>query len=386
MFCGFTPGDTASRVQLIKRLQTAIPDLKVFVHCLTVLCYYEIGFDATLVDLYSYYATIGLGMPNPKLRAAAIWVLGILYPVASFAIDEVFPRVADIALSDSWWEVSAHTLTLCGLILERDPTSPTAKRALEVVTSIFGPKSSMVLRRWGLVTLSRGSASGGIFAETYLDTLLSLSPDNRSYLIGADQDGGVALAPLVSTTGLSFEMRPVTDTWYPLPIAKALLRRIADEDEPRDRLTSHELELLCVCITSTTDKGGNGAAGMRENPLDSDWMDVFETLKDFIYVALCDPASCQSATGIILSYVMGSSLGGSVLLDGKLFGAWKLLFPQDGKVDEECKDAIYSMLVDLFTSGPSFDVLALKAIEGFETLHRVNYVVSGFMKLKQQYA
>ncbi len=83
---------------------------------------------------------------------------------------------------------------------------------------------------------------------------------------------------------------------------------------------------------------------------------------------------------------MGSSLQGSVLLDGKIHGALRLLFSQDGVVDETCKAAVYGMLVELFTSGPTYDVIALEFIEGFETQFRVNYVVSGFIKLKQQYA
>ena len=383
-FCGFTPEDTASRVQLCKRLQSSIPDLKVFVHCLTILAYYENRFDDTLVDLYSYYATIGLSMPNPKLRAASIWVLGLLHPVAAYTIEEIFPRVASVALSDSWWEVSAHSLTLCGLIIERDPESEVGKKALEVVDALFSTRASIVLRRWGLVTLSRGTASGGRFTDTYLDTLLSLSPSMRRQLIASPSgdSGGDGLSDsLISTTGLPFDMQPITGTWYPLPLAKAMLRRIASEEEPRDRLTPSELELLCACITSTTER-----AGPKETPLDADWLDIFETLKHFVYVALCDPESCQAATGVLLSYVMASPLGGNVLLEGQFYGALKLLFPQDGNVDETCKAAVYAMLVELFTSGPSYDVIALKAVEGFEVQHRVNYVVSGFMKLKQKYA
>ena len=44
------------------------------------------------------------------------------------------------------------------------------------------------------------------------------------------------------------------------------------------------------------------------------------------------------------------------------------------------------MFVELFNSGPSADSMALRAIEEFEMQFRVNYVVSGFMKLRQKYA
>ena len=114
----FTPSDTQSRVQCIKRLQTIVTDLGAFVHCLTILAGEETRLDDLLLDLYLYYGSIGLGMASPKLRAGTVAMLATLFPVAENMITPMFGQLVTLAGSDKWWEMHAHLLTLCGALLE----------------------------------------------------------------------------------------------------------------------------------------------------------------------------------------------------------------------------------------------------------------------------
>jgi hypothetical protein len=371
----FAPEDTSSRIQLIKRLQAVIPDLKIFIHCLTILAYHEKRFDSTLIDLYTYYATIGLGMANPKLRAASVWVLSIVYDSAKNVVMNILPNVLTMAMSDTWWEVHAHTLTLCGLVLEESAHA----ECVSAVSVLFNSSVSNVIKQWGLVTLARGTAAEGEFCDTYLATLLSIDDEERKYLIGLSPSKG-SMARLVSTTGLPFDVRPVTTNWYALAVARALLRHIATAENPRERLSCPEMDVLSSTVMSIAEK-----AQMSECPLQEGWLDVFETLKDFIFVALCDPSCCHAAASILLNYTMYSQLQADVLMDGRLYGAMKLIFPQEGAVDETCKEAVTNLFIEMFQSGATYDSLALRCIEAFEQQYRVHYVVSGFIKVKQKY-
>ena len=94
----FSPHDTLSHVQCIKRLQSIIPDLQTFIGCLTIMATLETNLDAALLDLYLYYATIGLGMPSPRLRAGSAAVLSALYPLSEGMISPLLPQLKDLAI------------------------------------------------------------------------------------------------------------------------------------------------------------------------------------------------------------------------------------------------------------------------------------------------
>jgi hypothetical protein len=64
----FAPNESQSHVQCIKKVQSIITDLPTFVQCLAILSALETSFDEMLIDLYSYYSCIGLGLPSPKVR------------------------------------------------------------------------------------------------------------------------------------------------------------------------------------------------------------------------------------------------------------------------------------------------------------------------------
>ena len=260
--------------------------MKTFIHCLTVLAYNDSDIDDTRREFYIYYATMGLAMPNPKLRASCIWTLAILYPLAPQEIIPLMPELCTFAETETWWEVHAHILSLCGLILESlSPGSPATSQAqemaLSVVTKLFTPRSSSVLKNWGLATLARGTSIGGEFADIYLETLLSIKPDERSFLLG-EAPKGSRPATLISSTGLPFAIDPIIYDWYPLSIARALLNHIASS-EGRQQLLPEEMQIFATCVSSactTSDQLGD----TKENPLEDEWLDIWSSLSDFVFV------------------------------------------------------------------------------------------------------
>lgn len=64
----FLPNETQYHVQCIKKLQVLLIDMNIFIHCLTILAILETKLNNLMLDLYIYYANIGLSLSNPKLR------------------------------------------------------------------------------------------------------------------------------------------------------------------------------------------------------------------------------------------------------------------------------------------------------------------------------
>jgi hypothetical protein len=85
----FQSNETYARVQCIRRLQLATtPDASAFIYCLAVLAADESLVSDTLIDLYCYYASVGIGMSCPKLRSASVSILTSLlaHPQATLMV------------------------------------------------------------------------------------------------------------------------------------------------------------------------------------------------------------------------------------------------------------------------------------------------------------
>lgn len=63
------------------------------------------------MDLYSYYAVIGLGSPSPQLRAASLSILHSLSVAAPGVVLGLLPRLLELR-DDTWWEVRAAAAAL----------------------------------------------------------------------------------------------------------------------------------------------------------------------------------------------------------------------------------------------------------------------------------
>jgi len=114
----FCSNDIPSHIQCIKRLQAVLPQIADFIHCLTILATQESVIDASLLDLYVYYATIGLSSASPKLRSGSLAVLAALLPQkqvgAADIVISMVPQLVQLSRQETWWEIQAHLLSLAG--------------------------------------------------------------------------------------------------------------------------------------------------------------------------------------------------------------------------------------------------------------------------------
>jgi hypothetical protein len=409
----FSPHDTLSHVQCIKRLQAIVPDLRVFICCLTILATLETELDVSLLDLYQYYATIGLGMPSPRLRAGAAAVMSSLYPLAGGMISPMLPQLKSIASTETWWEMHAHLLTLCAAILdpripfnryEMDPAtdegagvrvrSEDEECALEMIDIIFTPSSSKTVQQWGLVTLARVTAYGDEVSMKFLDVIQAVDDDSRRFLLDlGEQKSDVRKIMLPSSTGVDFVLEPIVSRINPLVIARAIESKIISDR--LERLDPGLVQTLLAVVKASAQRGsvqsvvrrGNSSADNDESEitLDGPWLDIYHSLKDFILVALCDARCAEDAAGILIEYILRSPTQDGIIADNKFLNTLRLVYPVDGKGDITCQSSLEAFFEHVYYLGDYYAAAVVNTIELFAKNYTGNYEVSNLQKLLKDF-
>lgn len=404
----FSPENTVSHIQCIKHLQVVISDIKVIIHCLTILATYENKVDISLLDMYMYYATIGLGMQSPRLRAGAVAVISTLYNQAGEIVSPMLPQLSALAEQETWWEIQAHLLTLAGHVLQahcpdgleisdrdNDSLSLDEECALNIVYRLFRQNSNKNIRIWGVFAVAPGVGHDDKLANHYLDVLLTVSSNDRRKLLGLYNESTDVCITLPSSSGIDFEVRNVLALWNPMAVARAIESKVISEK--LERLDSGLMEILHSCVKGGADLGSpeslhkpisTSSAGSEvfETTLNGKWVELFNSLKDFILVGLCDPECTQDAASIIAFYVLKSPLQDSVLLDNKLLGALRLLYPVDGTGHAGCQATAESLLRQIFYFSEYFGAVVINAIEIFSKNFLTNYEMSNLPTLLREFS
>lgn len=394
----FSPHDTLSHVQCIKRLQAIIPDLQTFVSCLTIMATLETNLDASLLDLYLYYATIGLGMPSPRLRAGSAAVLAALYPLSEGLVSPLLPQLQALAASETWWEMRAHLLTLSSFILgssaasSRDPATeedarvvgPDDEAAISIVDDIFSARENSSIRQWGLVSLARALGYSDAVSARYLEVLLSLDSDTRKFLLNLDQpDDAIRKISLPSSTGMAFVIEPIASRINPLCLIRALESLIIKEK--LERLDLGMMQTLHACLV-TVSRFAADSEGDEAGAIKGPWLDIYAGLKDFILVGLCDSECVSDATGILSQYIRFSVLKESVVGDNKFLNTMRLVYPSDThKSDVTCQRTLEGFFADIFYTNENNAAAVVNTIEIFAKNYSTNFEISNLGSLLKQF-
>lgn len=434
----FTPADTQSHVQSIKRLQTMVIDLDAFIHCLTILATQETTLDDLMIDLYIYYANIGLSMPNPKLRAGTIAMLSSLLPKAEHLVIPLLGQLEQLAEHETWWETRAHLLSFCRAILDNNANKKMDRDSRDgrvdhrgsnyynevqeeskygdnggssssipevmasvarIMGSIFHPEMPENIRMWGLVSLASSTFYSEEIVDSCLKVLRSLKDDNRKFLLNLltnDQtEGNKKRGPsdtyrkidLPSSSGIPFILQPITTSWDSPSIVTAILQSVTGEGAS-DRLATSDMQTLHACVKCAESVSGGNESPM---PLDGIWLDFYSKMKDFVIVALCDSECALSAVGVLSCYIFSSSLGEKILSEGRFTGVLRLLYPTTVSTLKAnlttCQFITESFLKNVFTAGKRYEVATHSLISQFAKNYPTQYEKApGLQRLLKEFA
>ncbi len=409
----FSPPSAHAHVQCIRRLQTAVPDLSMFVSCLSILSTMETQLDAVLVDLYSYYASIALGMCSPKVRAGAVLTLQSIASFDPAIVAANIPTLEELVDPDKcggvvWWELQVNTIAFCGKFLkiqkdkewnegslkERRPEgksnyssqdkSENEQRIAEACIScehiLFKLLDNNALSPM-ILLLSTVDLAGTVgysdeFDRLYTDLLNRITdPAKLQFILGLDlpvpinEDLPTISLPIASSTGLPCIITPVIEMWNPHAIASTVEALAVDEST--DQLSLFDLQLLQSAVLSQVNYSSRSGSMSEDDyyfSLDSHWIGTFKNCKRFIFVAFCDPIRAGHAAAVVSLYLFHSELKESILSDPSFTNTFKLLYGTDSTFvanDQtlDCQSIFEQFLRGTFSAGSPYNAAVVHALQ-----------------------
>lgn len=365
----FVAPDITSHMQCIKRLQGLLDDLTAFLHCVTTLVFLEPEFDDSLLDLYMYYCVISMAQPSPTLRAASVAMLSATLPQQPEMLGQYAQQLLSMAKQDPWWEVQAQLLVLCGALVPMLPNDPTLH---EIIDTVFHSQALVAVRKVGLWALSDATAHVPKIVAAYTEVLLSLPSTDRMAMLALG--GGLPLSPVMGVAAANLELTPITSSsWDAFAVASELQRLIVEP--PLEHLEVEHVQTLAACVNSQ-------CASSTDSPLlTQQWTELFDSLRDYVFVALCDPDCVVHAVSLLEHFAFQSQLRDAVLREGQFLGILKLLH-SEGVSDADCQVHVVSLLRNLHDRGHPYDATVVDVLDQFAKSNPSEFAGSPLSQLR----
>jgi len=306
-----------SHLAVLRAVKEAIERLPVYIACLSYFVHLEVSaglLNEHLMEHYMYYALVALQSPQPRIRVAG---LSILVKVTSSSQEHSASVLAHLPhfislVSDSWWEVQAQLLLLASNLLVytaaaqqsqqqpaeaiETPLDEAVEALLTVVSTLMDTRASKNVIQVGLCALARNLEAYPSLISNYVTLLVKQPPALRSRLLAPDEDkenDGPGFAPrrlgyVLGTASCVYEEWNVATVWP----AAAVCRTMAEQAEAA-QLNTFEPEHMQIVISCLPEPGTN---------LGEEWLEVFEKVKPFLFVALIDPGLHPLAADVVFRF------------------------------------------------------------------------------------
>jgi hypothetical protein len=204
----------------------------------------------------------------------------------------------------------------------------------------------------------------------FLNLLKSMTNNDRMFFLGFEtasssnnddqlssskhninkQDQSKLRIELPNSTGALFELKDITSTWNATSIVSYV------ESKPTspafDRLGLFDVQVLRACYSSIIEDAKR-SQGNDElvNALDNGpWLRIYQTLKDYLFLALCD-TDCSVDTAAIFSFILyNSSIREKLFQDNKFTGALRLLYPAENTGPTSMQLVLETLFRDTMTN------------------------------------
>lgn len=403
----FTPSFSEAHVQCIKRLQNLVTDLHVFINCLAILAIQEDALDELLLDLYSYYATIGLGAPSPKLRANCLAMLSALLPEGELIVANSLKSLADGLSHNSWWEEMFQAIALSGQYLSiqfRKDKMITDKSSQnqelgehEVATEAVRVCKKILLETINLEEISNDLALWTIQSigpavgydkdinSFFFSLLHKLNDDDLQFILGLNHKNECRNINLRSSTGVPYKIQHITSTMNSLGIAK-MLESMTLENAAISSLNNVQLQLLQASLATRVENCNNSSSS-----LSGQWLEIYQNLKSFILSGFGDSSTAVTVVEILTIYLFYSELKEAIFNDSKFMGIIKMLYcgDSDTNIDDvsACQFVFESFLRDIFKVGPPYKNGVYAMLHQFSKINAAQFAkITQLQKLLKEFA
>jgi len=331
----FCPNDVAPHIAAIKALQDALGNQHTFMHCLAILVTLESAFNEDMLDLYLYYCVIGLGMASQQLRAACLSIL----PIAANQNPELVLSKLDLleqAGHADWWEVHAQLVVVYATLLDAmDGDNAQAQQVYALLQKSVEQCSNPDVLKIALSHLAPCLSTHPGLSQLYASILLhipSVMLSGNGMMPGLLNDSNMHALTLPPDMPVNhYRLISLPTEWDAVTVASGLAKEIRAQSLVN--LKSAHLEIFHACLRSGVGPDDKAA-----------WTSIFNDLKEFLYVALCDSEICAVAIEVLQVLFTSLDSNDIKLTFETMTKSLKLLYPSG---DEVCRGLVAGFLTDV---------------------------------------
>jgi len=309
----YTQPQVLARLNVLRGLKEAMDNMPAYVSCLSYFLPMELELgldDEHLLRHYQYYAMVALQSPQPSVRVAGLTMLSTVAKQSKHFAQNVLQEVHNFVglVGDHWWEVQGQLLLLTGRLLEHtaslreaaegeqgdeaDAENAGAEQLLNVAGQLLSSKgSSKMVLQIGLCALAKVLRPYPSLLPAYVSVLLQHPANYRKRLIERNTQAMYGTAPsrrkryAMGTSCRVYEECCISDDWPAVEIARTLAEQCELLNLPH--FEPEHLEVLTACLPPP------------DVDVDSNWLMVFEKVKNYIFVAALDPVLHAEAVDVI---------------------------------------------------------------------------------------
>ena len=320
----FIASESGARTRAIQKLSECLPGYQELVKCLAIFIKYDKEYNEDLHDVFIYYGLLGLEHPSAYVRTAAIAIFSQIATLNYVPILSIVPQLRALS-QDKWWEVRGQTIQCAGTLLSMlDPNTEdpgmleTIHGLKEIIYTAFAPSDGENVLRIGLIYVAPALHKFPELGDRYVDCLLDIRYDIRKSLLEMpdEQQSQTLMEEGMLVFGANsqrYKVKSCLILWKPSVVALALANNV--KQNQLQNLEEAHIDVLYAAMQGLLDEKGV-------------WIEVFEKLKSYLCVALCDDEDCIKVQWIFKKFFTSPETYESTLIASKdtLFSTVSYMF------------------------------------------------------------
>ena len=392
----FVPDEPYAHYTTIKMLQESVgpANITFFKNLLPSLIQLESRFnDENLVDIYSYYAIIGLSSPDTNIKANALFITSCLASSQTEWAINLLPTLEIIAnqqqsttisSQDEIDFVSCQLLVAVAAIMDSILQSPSILQSTEcqsymtsiekIIQAVFKPDNdfSLSAKLVGLSEFGRFVAAesffpaefGSYLVSSYVKVLLSLPAASRlsllelqqpraelsSLLPASSKEGPIEreISSMVGHTEGVYFFRSIVMDWDGLKVAQELQELISSAgsaDFPSLQVIAASILHRCRPELAIEDNSSR--------LLSEEWETRFQSLENYVHTGLSHPSTVELCLDILRCFMAHSSIQ-EALLNDTLSKSLQSMYATESNVPTEVLQIVEKWLQEVWEKEGAF--------------------------------
>ena len=192
---------------------------------------------------------------------------------------------------------------------------------LELILSFFNVHENKNILKIGLIYLAPALVPFPDICERYYQVLLQITEEIRNSVLQCNDEEGLAF---FGSCNFQYKLFGAPLYWNAVGIAESLNQYVKDNE--MESFEKEHIDILRACLVKE----------LEEQDKDR-WLEIYDHLKEYIFLSFCDKRLCQLASEILKKLFFFEAIQDQVLeMSRKIFlNALRLLYKADS--EPECR-------------------------------------------------